>query len=275
MRIKYNLILGKFETYLKYKNYCKTTIATYMHYVTEFLNTLDKSPAHITYADVENYLLSYNYSSISKQNQVISSVKLFSRSTLKMRITRIKCERPRKHKQLPEILSKQEISAVIKSINNLKHRTIIYFIYGCGLRISECINAKVTDINGSEQLLKVEQGKGQKDRYVPLSKDLLNLLREYYKAYRPKYWLFEGQSKEQYSTGSIRKILDRAVYRAGISRKVKVHHLRHSYATHMLENGVDLSYIQDILGHKKSETTRIYTRVRKSHFKNLNLVSVN
>lgn len=275
MKVKFNLILEKFENYLKYKNYCIRTIEIYKYYTNEFLNIVDKTPSHITYNDIEDYLLKYNYSSTSKQNQVISAVKLFSRSMLKMRITKIHCERPRKKQQLPEILSRNEILLVIKSIDNLKHRAIISFIYGCGLRISECINAKISDINGKEQLLKIVQGKGKKDRYVPINYDLLNLLREYYKRYKPVNWLFMGQNGEQYSTTSIRKILDRAVLKAGISRNIKVHYLRHSYATHLLENGVDLSYIQDILGHKKPETTRIYTQVRKSHFKNLNLVSIN
>lgn len=274
MKVKYSFILEKFLKYLIYKNYCDTTIKTYTYYVTEFLNKVNKSPAHITLRDIEEYLLNYNYSSTSKKNQIISSVKLFSDKTLGMKVWKIKCERPRKEKTLPEILSRKEVLQIISSIKNLKHKAIIATIYSCGLRISECINLVKYDIDSQRMLVRIKQGKGKKDRFVPIKQDLIDLLRDYYKQYRPKSYLFEGQKGGKYSAGSIRKILERTVKSTGITKKVYVHLLRHSYATHMLENGNSIKYIQDILGHKNQKTTDRYTQVRTDHLPHLNLMSI-
>lgn len=274
MKVKYAFILEKFEKYLIYKRYSQRTISIYMHYVKEFLNFIGKSPAHISQIEVESYLLTYNYTSESQQNQVISSVKLFVDKILGLNIKKIKCERPRRAKKLPEVLSVDEIHSIIDAIPNLKHRAIISTIYGLGLRRSEAINLQLHHINSNTMLVKIYQGKGNKDRLVPIGTDLLQLLREYYKQFKPKVYLFEGKEGVQYSASSIRNILNRAVAAAGINRDVKVHHLRHSYATHLLENGVSLAYIQAILGHKNIKTTQIYAKVRIEHLKNITLPTV-
>ena len=274
MKVKYAFILGKFKKYLIYKRYSSRTISIYMYYVKEFLNRVDKSPAHIALKDIENDLMNYNYTSAPQQNQIINGVKLFAIKILDLNVGKINVERPRRAKKLPEVLSVDEIHRVIESIQNLKHRAIISTIYGLGLRRSECINIKLHHINGKNKLVKIYQGKGNKDRLVPIGEDLLQLLREYWKKYKPKDFLFEGQNGEEYSASSIKNILDRAVASAGINRNVKIHHLRHSYATHLLENGVSLAYIQEILGHKSSKTTRIYTKVRSEHFCKLKLPTI-
>lgn len=192
MKQKFSLILEKFKNYLIYKNYCETTIKTYLYYTKEFLFTLDKSPAHITLKDIEDYLLSQSHHKVSKKNQIISSVKLFSYKILNMKVWKICCERPRKETKLPEILSRSEILKIIASIKNLKHKAIISVIYGCGLRISECINLQIHDIDSKRGVVRIKQGKGKKDRFVPINNDLIELLRDYYRTYRPKEYLYDG-----------------------------------------------------------------------------------
>jgi integrase/recombinase XerD len=170
---------------------------------------------------------------------------------------------------LPSVLSKSEVHAIINSINNLKHKAIISTIYSCGLRISEALNLTIRDIDSNRMILYVRQSKGRKDRIIPLPQQLLELLRKYWLVYRPKYYLFEGSPSGPYSQSSIGNILDKAVNSNKINKKVTVHTLRHSYATHLMDAGVNLRFIQTILGHSSIKTTEIYT-----HVSNLNLQNV-
>lgn len=158
-------------------------------------------------------------------------------------------------------MSEEEIIKLFNHISNLKHKCILMAIYSGGLRLSEVVNLKVSDIDSKRMMVFIKGGKGRKDRYTILSKELLNCLREYYIKEKPKDWLFEGTTGGQYSSRSVQAIMKAAVKRAGIKKHATVHTLRHSFATHMLENGTDLRYIQNLLGHNSSRTTEIYTHI--------------
>lgn len=175
-------------------------------------------------------------------------------------------ERPRKETYLPEVLSEEEVTAILKSIINLKHKALIMTIYSGGLRISELINLKVKDIDSDRMNIRVAQSKGKKDRYTLLSKKTLLTLRQYFKEFKPKEWLFEGEGGGPYTDSSIYQIFKKALASAKIKKKVSIHSLRHSFATHLLENGTDLRYIQNLLGHSSSKTTEIYTHITNKGF---------
>ena len=171
-------------------------------------------------------------------------------------------ERPRPEHKLPNVLSKEEIAAILAAPKNPKHKAMLSLIYACGLRRSELLNLKPANIDSKRHLLIILNSKGKKDRVIPISDKLIEMLRAYYIMYKPKEWLFEGQNaNEQYSETSLQKVLKMAVETAKIKKLVTLHWLRHSYATHLLESGVDLRYIQELLGHSSSKTTEIYTHV--------------
>ena len=178
-------------------------------------------------------------------------------------------ERPRKKEKLPKVISKEEVIRMIDHTSNLKHKCIISLLYSAGLRRSELLNLKPTDIESDRMLIRVEQAKGNKDRYTILSEKLLVNLRTYYKIFRPKNYLFESYKATKYSASSVLKIVKSAAERVGIKRTVTPHMLRHSFATHLLENGTDIRYIQELLGHSSTKTTEIYTHVAKTNFNNI------
>jgi len=164
-------------------------------------------------------------------------------------------------------LSEAEVKNILSNVNNLKHKVILMTIYSAGLRISEAINLKIKDIDSNRMQIRVEQSKGKKDRYTLLSKKTLEMLRLYFKEYKPKEWLFEGAKEgTPYSAKSIQTIFTEATKLAGIKKRATVHTLRHSFATHLLENGTDLRYIQSLLGHESSKTTEIYTHITTKGF---------
>ncbi len=197
----------------------------------------------------------------SYQNQLINAIKFYYEHVLKRPRQVYYLERPKKEKRLPGVLSLNEVQCLLGKIRNTKHFAIISLIYSSGLRISELINLKISDIDSNRMHVRVVQSKGKKDRMTLLSEKMLNLLREYFKEYKPKYWLFEGQTGGKYSKSSIQKIFQRAKAKAGIRKYATIHTLRHSFATHLLEAGTDLRYIQELLGHGSSKTTEIYTHV--------------
>jgi len=167
--------------------------------------------------------------------------------------------------KLPKFISKQEVAKILKVTKNRKHLCIIKLLYGAGLRLNELLSLKITDIDSNNMLILVRQSKGNKDRMVMLSKNLLSDLRLYFMEYKPKIFLFEGQNKLQYSSTSVqqtvKKAAKRAAKRAGIKRKVTPHILRHSFATHLIEDGTDIRYVQELLGHNSIKTTQIYTHI--------------
>lgn len=260
----------EFIAKLKELRYSEQTIKSYRMNFEEFINyyhkfEIGKIDEKMIVAYLR-YLVSERKVSVSAQNQAINAIKFFYERIMGGQRKVYYIDRPRREKTLPSVLSQEEVISILKSIENIKHKAIIMTIYSSGLRISEAINLKIKDIDSKRMQIRVEQGKGKKDRYTLLSSKTLELLREYFKAYNPKLWLFEGQTGEQYASRSIQNILKRAVSKTSIKKHVTVHTLRHSFATHLLENGTDLRYIQNLLGHDSSKTTEIYTHITNKGF---------
>lgn len=266
--------IEKYCRYLRSGRYSNNTVKTYSEALSSFLKFFGGKPAsEITNEDVVTYnndfILKYDLSA-SYQNQVVNAIKLFFRLIENKRIAIDEIKRPRKQKLLPNVLSKGEIKKILEVPVNIKHRTMLSLIYSCGLRRSELLNLKPNDIDSKRNIILIRQGKGRKDRIAPLSEKIIVMLREYYKMYRPITWLFEGQKKnEQYNERSLSSVLKQALAKAKINKPVSLHWLRHSYATHLLEAGTDLHYIQEILGHKSSKTTEIYTHVSTKSIQNI------
>lgn len=258
--------LFSFKNYMNYRRYSQNTIKTYSDALDVFFRFFqNKTIENLTKEDLiqfnTEYILKKNLSS-SYQNQIINAIKLFYRNRFNRSMEVDFIQRPRREKRLPNVLSKDEVKSILEAPTNLKHRAMLSLIYACGLRRSELLNLTLKDILSDRNLLFIRQSKGKKDRVVPISIKLIEMLRDYYKAYKPKTWLFEGQQLgEKYSERSIQLVLNHAVTKAKIDKPVSLHWLRHSYATHLLENGTDLRYIQELLGHSSSRTTEIYTHV--------------
>ena len=265
--------IEKFKQYLRSKRYSESTITTYSEALKSFLVFYRNKPiAQITNEDVivynNEYILKNNLSA-SYQNQTINSIKLFFKIIHDAKIVTAELHRPKNAKTLPNVLSKEEAMRLIEVTTNLKHKTLLALIYSSGLRLSEAINMKLTDIDSQRMLIHVKNAKGKKDRYTLLSTKVLALLKEYYAIYKPKKFLFEGQYGEQYSSRSAQSVLHQSAKKAGITKQITLHTLRHSFATHLLENGTDLRYIQDLLGHSSPKTTMIYTHVSSTSLKNI------
>jgi site-specific recombinase XerD len=260
-------LLNNFYLYLKGKRYSQSTIQTYTFFVADFVNFHTKTPlTELTNRDVELFIekvfIERKYS-VSTQRQFISALKLFIVFYPHTKINNLILERPKKNRKLPNVLSQEEVLSIISVTQNLKHRAIIALIYSCGLRISELINLKLVDFHIERKQLIVKNGKGRKDRYVSLADSFIPLLSNYYHSYKPDIYFVEGQKKGKYTAESVRQFLRKSCTKANIKKTVTPHTLRHSYATHLLENGVDIRYIQSLLGHAKPETTMIYTHVKR------------
>lgn len=266
--------LASLRKWMMHKRYSESAIKSYYEGTKTFLNFVYPKPVtEVTNEDmvrfVNEYIIKRNLS-YAFQNQVINAVKILYREIIPGYFDIEKFERPRPEHKLPNVLSKKEVSAILKAHYNLKHKAMLSLIYACGLRRSELIHLKPLDIDSNRGLLIIRQSKGKKDRVVPISEKTIMMLREYYKAYKPAYWLFEGQKKgEQYSEKSLQSVLKMALQKARINKPVTLHWLRHSYATHLLESGTDLRYIQELLGHKSSKTTEIYTHVSTKSLQNI------
>lgn len=261
------ILLNDFYLYLKGKRYSTSTLQTYTFFVADFINFYTKKALEeLTNRDVELFIekvfIERNYS-VSSQRQFVSALKLFIVFYPQTKINDLVLERPKRSRQLPSVLSQEEVLSIIQSTQNLKHRAIIALLYSCGLRISELINMKLADFHIERKQLIVKNGKGRKDRYVSLADSFLPLLSNYYNSYKPKIFFVEGQNGGKYSAESVRQFLRKSCLKAKIKKNVTPHTLRHSYATHLLENGVDIRYIQSLLGHAKPETTMIYTHVKR------------
>ena len=260
-------LLNQFYLFLKGKRYSQSTIQTYTFFIADFINFHTKTPlAELTNRAVELFIetvfMERNYS-VSSQRQFISALKIFTVFCPQTKIHNLALERPKKSRILPSVLSQEEVLRIIQYTQNIKHRAILTLLYSCGLRIGELINLKLIDFHIDRKQLIVKKGKGRKDRYVSLADSFLPLLSNYYHSYKPTIYFVEGQNGGKYSAESIRSFLRKSCKKAGIRKLVTPHTLRHSYATHLLENGVDLRYIQTLLGHSKPETTMIYTHVQR------------
>ena len=241
---------------LKYLRYSERTIPMYLFYIKQFLESVNVAPSRLNAEHFQKYLESYQFTSGSQQNQVINAIRFLYKFGLDRKYEKVSFKRPRKERKLPRVINHNELFEKINSIPNLKHKAILSLAYCCGLRVSEVVNLKISDIDGKQRIILISQAKGKKDRMVPVSENVLATLREYFKAYRPKEYLFNGQFTTKYSVSSCQQI-----FKKYIDKKHSFHHLRHSAYTTMLEKGVDLRVIQTVAGHKSPNTTAIYTHV--------------
>ena len=254
---------------LELKRYSSSTIRTYVGCFEKFINHYKQRDINaLNENDIREYLsfLIKKGSSNSYVNQAVNSIKFYFEIVLDMPNRYYEIERPIKEYKLPKVISKEEVLAIIDHTNNIKHRCIVSLLYSGGLRRSELINLKLTDIDSKRMLIRVEGAKGNKDRFTLLGQNMLKELREYFIEWRPKVYLFESPDGRLYSPTSVEKIVKRAARKAGIRKNVTPHMLRHSFATHLLENGNDLRVIQTLLGHNSLKTTEIYTHVAMNSF---------
>ncbi|MGC9342132.1 MAG: site-specific tyrosine recombinase/integron integrase [Bacteroidales bacterium] len=263
-----------FKNYMEHKRYSHSTIDSYTSSLERFIKFLKpKNIEDIREKDVVDYVHNYiipNGYSYTFQNHLINALKLFFGKILNAKFDISRLERPKRENKLPNVLSKEEVKRILVADKNLKHRTMLSLIYACGLRRSELLNLTLKDIDSNRSVLIIRQAKGRKDRIVNMPNSLIEDLREYYRLYKPKKYLFEGsQPGNKYSTSSIEAVLKKAVKKARIDKPVTLHWLRHSFATHHMESGTDLRIIQELLGHKSSRTTEIYTHVSTRTIQNL------
>ena len=254
---------------LELKKYANNTVKTYVACFEAFMNYYKNAELmSLNENDIRAYLqkLIQDGKSNSYVNQAVNSIKFYYEIVKEMPNRFYSIERPRSDHNLPKVISKEEVFSIIKHTNNIKHKCIVSLLYSAGLRRSELLNLKITDIDSKRMLIRVTASKGNKDRMTLLSKTVLEDLRIYFKEYKPKKWLFEGVSSKQYAPTSVVKIIKSSCYKAKILRNVTPHTLRHSFATHLLEAGTDLRYIQTLLGHGSSKTTEIYTHVAINSF---------
>lgn len=259
---------------LQQKRYSDNTVKTYSSYFLMFLKYfIERNPEEITKSEINDYILELinkKNISASQQNQRINAIKFYYEKVLGRPKEFYLIERPRKEKRLPDVISKEEVKEMILSTGNMKHKVIISLLYSSGLRRSELIELRQEDIDPNRLLIKVRDAKGNKDRYTQLSKGVLKDLKVYYDQYNPQKFVIEGISGERYSATSIVNVVKDAANRAAIKKRVTPHMLRHSFATHHLESGTDLRYIQEWLGHSSPKTTQIYTHVSETDFRKFN-----
>jgi len=258
-------IIKIFRKQLVIENYSKQTIKNYTSALQLFLKYIKNLIIkQVSSKEIQNYLYyckankKYSYSSMK---QVVATISYLHKKVLKKPIPEALDVKFRKPYTLPVVLSSEEIFKILTVTKNLKHKTILLLIYSAGLRLNELLELRISDIDSTAMKIHVKQGKNKKDRYLMLSENALKFLNEYYKNYKPNCYVFEGQNGGKYSPKSVQNIFKVAVKKAGIKKKVTVHSLRHSFATHLLDAGTDIRFIQELLGHKRLETTQIYTHV--------------
>ncbi len=253
---------------MQLRNYSHKTIKTYESGIRNLVRYFrPKHPRELSSEDLRTVLLhliqekGYAASTI---NQVINALRFLYGELYKRPMQLGDLPRPAKERRLPAVLSEEEVLRILNAVDNLKHKTILMLTYSAGLRVGEVVRLRVSDIDEQRGVIHLHKAKGNKDRYTVLSHSLLGTLADYLRDYRPREYLFEGQDgRRHYSERSVQAVFERAANDAGITKKVSVHTLRHSFATHLLEAGTDLRYIQELLGHSSSKTTEIYTHVSK------------
>jgi len=266
--------LNKYYRFLCNRRYSEQTIKNYTHRVRSFLLYYDdKQIDNITNEDIQYY----NYECLIKrrlsyvvQNQFLTSLGLFLKTVSVNKLDVASIERAKRKRKLPTVYSKSEVERIINATHNQKHKMMLHLVYACGLRRGEVGNLLLEDINAERKVMMVRKAKGGKDRLVPISEKIISALRLYYKSYRPKLYVFETDPGKAYLGETVYKVFKRALEKSGIKKKAGIHSLRHSYATHLLENGTDLRYIQTILGHRSSKTTEIYTHVSTHDISKIN-----
>ncbi|KAB5486880.1 tyrosine-type recombinase/integrase [Flagellimonas hadalis] len=253
-----------FVKILEVKRYSKNTIDSYAsivkmarHFFGKSLDQVDETELHrYFYHMVHTKKVSYSY-----QKQIAMALKLYYREMFRQSINLELLFPSRKPGKLPVIIAKSDVEKIIEKANNGKHKCMIALVYSTGLRVGELIDLKIADIDSTRMVVHIKAAKGGKDRIVPLSHKVLHMLRDYYREFVPKNYLFEGQKGGKYTSSSFNKLLKSAARRAKIDKHITAHTLRHSYASHLLEKGTDIRVIQKLLGHSSIKTTMIYTQV--------------
>jgi integrase/recombinase XerD len=257
--------LDAFSHYMLQRRYSNNSVKSYQEALRVFLTFIgNKEPEEITNDDLERFnheRIIRKGLSASYQNQVINALKLYFRRFYGKQFDVSRIERPKDGYKLPVVLSLDEVENILNGTKNLKHRTMLSVIYSCGLRMGELIDLRIRDVDSKRMVVHIKKAKGSKDRVVPLSESTLDILRTYYLEYKPDEYLFNGDGSLQYSRSSLQSVFRQAISRSGIKKKCTLHTLRHSFATHLLEAGVNLRYIQELLGHNSPKTTMIYTHV--------------
>ncbi|GET28165.1 tyrosine-type recombinase/integrase [Prolixibacter sp. SD074] len=266
--------IQSFKKWMEQKRYAANSVKTYIHQLEIFFGFhQNKTPETITDNDIMHFNTEFimkNGLSATFQNQTVSALKQFYQFHYNRRIVSEKIERPIKGKPLPKVFSKEDLEKFFNGITNAKHKMAMMLIYSCGLRRSELIQLKLNHLDSKRRLLSVIDSKGKKDRVIPISERLLSKIKEYYHAYQPKQYLIEGQTPGgPLTASSLQKVFKATLEKTGIKKVYTIHCLRHSFATHLLENGTDLRYIQELLGHKSSKTTEIYTHVSNRALQNI------
>jgi len=267
------LLLDQTIKTLKLKAYANNTIELYRGEILQLMRLLkDRSLASLTANQIKSYLLWLLQERKCSENKVhttLNALKFCFGQVLHQPKIFIAIPRPKKHLQLPKVHATEQVKKIIQSTNNEKHKTMLMLAYATGLRLQEIINLKIKDINSARMVINVIRAKGKKDRQAILSEKLLIQLRKYFKQYRPKEWLFEGQAGQQYGYRSLQLVFQQAKERSGIQTPGGIHTMRHSFATHLLENGTDIRYIQELLGHNSIKTTIRYTHVSKAQLQKI------
>ncbi len=270
---EYKDALALFRQKLVIRRYSASTLNTYFYMFREFLKAMyPMSIRQLKKEDILAYqemLVKEKNVSSSYQNQSINAIKFYFEKVMGMPTEYYQLERPLKEHKLPTVFTKEQVGAILSNCHNNKHKAILTLIYSAGLRISEAVDMEIKDIDSDNMRIWIRGAKGKKDRLSVLSPKMLDLLRNYYRKERPKQYLFEGPAHAKYSVTSIRNVFHRAKKKAGVTAPGTVHTLRHSFATHLLENGTNLRYIQQLLGHGSSKTTEIYTHVCNTNLTNI------
>jgi site-specific recombinase XerD len=254
-----NKFLQKYEMELRLRNYSQNTINSYMSEAKLFLRHFNHPPGEISETEIKKYLKASK--STSQLKQRIGALKRFYQLVVKQPLKFKYIDYPRREEHLPVVLSQDEVRRLFTVCKYPKHRAILFLFYSTGMREGELINLKITDIDSDRMVIHIRQGKGNKDRLVPLSEKTLDALRKYYKKDCPTNYLFNGQFRDQYSATSIYNMVKDYARKAGIKKRVYPHLIRHCAGTHLYEEGTDMSKIQEIFGHKQQKTTRRYARM--------------
>jgi len=256
----------KLSDWMEYKRYSKESIKNYVSCITKFLHYFENEatkPSEISAEKIKYFLTQFKEPNTHKA--YLCSIKLFYSKVGGQPDKLDKVEYPKSSKKLPIVLSIEEIQMMFNACTNIKHKTMLAFLYSCGLRVSELINLKLEHIDKSRMIINIIQAKGKKDRQVMLTPDILPLFEQYYNEYLPQEYVFNGQFTNQYSERSVGEVIKQLAKKAGISKRVYTHLIRHCSFTHMCENGTDINLIQKIAGHNNVKTTNIYLHLSHNH----------
>jgi len=260
----------KLKQEMKIRKFSPKTIKSYLHYITEILSFSNKNPKTVNTEDIRNYLehLADKNCSSSTLNTAYSALKLYFEKILCRKFF-VNIPRAKSSKKLPETLTKEEIKLILGTIQNVKHKLLLGLTYSSGLRVSEVVSCKVKDLDFENKLLRVRRAKGAKDRITILSEKVCAVLQKYVKNKESEDHIFESERSGKLTERTVQKIFADALSRSGLKKRASCHSLRHSFATHLLESGTSIRYIQELLGHKRLETTQIYTKVVKNNLQNI------